>query len=183
MTFRFNFEKTLQAAGVLLHLEEKRMSRLRLLKFLYIADRELLAEAAHPITGDVGYAMKYGPVLSRVYDLIKGTGPRAVEWDDYIHSDGYLVKLVKEPARSKLSKEEVEKLHEIVDRYRGTLDDELSDETHAFPEWKKHYVEGHGGACRIPWEDMLRAQDRDDMIEPVAQEETSRQYLDDLFGA
>ncbi len=76
MNFRFNFEKTLQAAGVLLHLEEKRMSRLRLLKFLDIADRELLAEAAHPITGDVGCAMKYGPVLSRVYDLIKGTGPR-----------------------------------------------------------------------------------------------------------
>jgi uncharacterized phage-associated protein len=183
MNFRFNFEKTLQAAGVLLHLEEKRMSRLRLLKFLYIADRELLAEAAHPITGDVGCAMKYGPVLSRVYDLIKGTGPRAVEWDDYIHSDGYLVKLIKEPARGKLSKEEVEKLYEIVERYRGTHDDELSELTHAFPEWKQHYVADDSGGCRIPWEDMLRAQDRDDMIEPAAEEEKARQYLDDLFGA
>jgi hypothetical protein len=93
------------------------------------------------------------------------------------------VKLVKEPARSKLSKEEVEKLHEIVDRYRGTPDDELSELTHRFPEWKQHYVEGHGNTCRIPREDMLRAQDRDDMIEPAAQEELSRQSLDDLFGA
>ena len=42
MTFRFDFEKTLQAAGVLLNLDGSRMDRIRLLKLLYIADRELL---------------------------------------------------------------------------------------------------------------------------------------------
>ena len=72
MQLRFNFEKSLQAAGVLLQLEEGRMPYLRLLKLLYIADRELLAESAASLTGDRAYAMKHGPVLSHVYSLIKG---------------------------------------------------------------------------------------------------------------
>jgi uncharacterized phage-associated protein len=72
MTFRFDFEKTLQAAGILLSLDGLRMDRIRLLKLLYIVDRELLVQAGRPLTGDVAVAMNYGPVLSRVYDLIRG---------------------------------------------------------------------------------------------------------------
>ncbi len=86
MTFRFNFEKTLQAAGVLLSLDDNRMDRIRLLKLLYIADRELLAEVGRPMTGDIPVAMKYGPVPSRVYDLIKGLAGRTEDWFRYIES-------------------------------------------------------------------------------------------------
>ena len=52
MTFRFDYDKALQAAGVLLSLDGDRMERIRLLKLLYIADRELLAETGRTITGD-----------------------------------------------------------------------------------------------------------------------------------
>ena len=76
MTFRFSFEKRLQAAGVLLGLDGDRMERIRLLKLLYIADRELLAETGRTITGDRVVAMDHGPVLSQVYDLIKGQASR-----------------------------------------------------------------------------------------------------------
>jgi hypothetical protein len=40
---RFNFETSLQEAAYLLHLEAGRMPYLRLLKFMDIAERELLA--------------------------------------------------------------------------------------------------------------------------------------------
>ena len=89
MNFRFHFERALQASAYLLRLDGKRMGYLRLLKLLYIADREWLAETGESITGDRAYAMKYGPVLSNIYDLIKGNGSRAGEWDDYIHTEGY----------------------------------------------------------------------------------------------
>ena len=47
MEFRFNFSRTLQSAAILLKLQpNRRMSYLRLLKLLYIADREMLAERA-----------------------------------------------------------------------------------------------------------------------------------------
>jgi uncharacterized phage-associated protein len=180
--FRFNFNKTVQAAGVLLKLENGQMGRLRLLKFLYIADRELHSETARPITGDTGYAMKHGPVLSRVYDLIKGNGSRATEWEKYFRSEGYLVKLVHDPGRGKLSRGEMEKLHDISSRYREFEDEELSELTHQFKEWKDHY-QGDGGSYVIPWEQVLEAQGRGDMIQAAREEEQAHRYLDEMFGA
>ena len=110
MNFRFHFERALQASAYLLRLDGKRMGYLRLLKLLYIADREWLAETGESITGDRAYAMKYGPVLSSIYDLIQGNGSRAGEWDDYIHTEGYALELVADPGRSELSKGIVQKL-------------------------------------------------------------------------
>ena len=52
--FRFDFDKALQAAGVLLSLDGDRMERIRLLKLLYIADRELLVETLTGVTSRLG---------------------------------------------------------------------------------------------------------------------------------
>src|SRR5438105_4403367 len=66
MHFKFNLKKTVQAAAEFLrHEPGKQMSRLRLIKLLYIADREALLETGRPITSDTIVAMKHGPVLSR----------------------------------------------------------------------------------------------------------------------
>jgi uncharacterized phage-associated protein len=184
MQLRFNFEKSLQAAGVLLHLEEGRMPYLRLLKLLYIADREMLASTASPITGDRGYAMKYGPVLSHLYNLIKGSGPRFEDWDRHIRTQGYAVKLADDPGRGKLSRGEIEKLVEVSERYRNKDQWELSDLTHDFPEWKSHWPdEAESGSFPIPWEEMLTAQGEDaETIQTVEEEERARNYIDGLFG-
>ncbi len=116
MNFRFDFHRTLQASAVLLGLDANRMAYVRLLKLLYIADREWLAEAGRTITGDEAVAMKNGPVLSRVHDLIKGVAPRTDDWNDYIHKVDYSVELRKDPGRGKLSKGEIEKLTEVAER-------------------------------------------------------------------
>ena len=184
MHLRFNFEKTLQAAGVLLRLEDGRMPYLRLLKLLYIADRELLAATASPITGDRGYAMKYGPVLSHVYALIKGGGSRFDEWDRHIRTQGYAVKLANDPGRGKLSRGEIDKLTEVSGRFRDKDQWELSDLTHDFPEWRTHWPEGaEGGSYPISWEDVLAAQgEGPETVAVVEAEEKARNLLDDLFG-
>jgi uncharacterized phage-associated protein len=183
MQLRFNFEKSLQAAGVLLRLEEGRMPYMRLLKLLYIADREMLVESASPITGDRGYAMKYGPVLGHIYALIKGGGSRFADWDKHIQTQGYALKLAEDPGRGKLSRGEIEKLTEISDRYRSKDRWEISDLTHDFPEWKQHWPDGaESGSYWIPWEDMIRAQgENEETIKAVEQEESARNYLADLF--
>jgi uncharacterized phage-associated protein len=184
MQLRFNFEKSLQAAGVLLRLEEGRMPYMRLLKLLYIAERETLAATASPLTGDRGYAMKHGPVLSHIYDLIRGVGPRFDEWDKYIRTQGYAVKLADDPGRGKLSRGEVEKLTEVSERYRNRDHWELSDLTHEFPEWRAHWPDGaEAGSYPIPWEDVLAAQGEGaETIQVVQEEEAARHYIDTLFG-
>jgi uncharacterized phage-associated protein len=185
MHFRFNFEKCLQAAGVLLRLEEGRMSYMRLLKLLYVADREMLASTASPLTGDQAYAMRFGPVLSRTYSLIKETDFRFGEWSRFLQTQGYAIKLVADPGRGRLSKGEIEKLTEISERYRLKDQWELSDLTHDFPEWKRHWPDtADNGSYPIPWEDMLLAQtEGEDVARIVEQEEKCRIYMDKIFGS
>lgn len=70
--FRFHPEKAVEAAAVLLKLHSKPIKYLGLLKMLYVADRIALERIEQPITGDHYVSMDYDPVLSSVYDLIKG---------------------------------------------------------------------------------------------------------------
>jgi len=74
MYFHFSTKKIIEAGAVLLGCRsQRRMSYLRLLKLLYMADRESLKETGWPIIGTQPVAMDYGPVHSEVYDLVKGT--------------------------------------------------------------------------------------------------------------
>ena len=66
--FTFHIEKAIQASALLLKLKGGRMKYIGLLKMLYIADRIALERLEMPITGDCYFSMKYGPVLSKVYD-------------------------------------------------------------------------------------------------------------------
>ena len=119
MNFRFKSLKTTQAAAVLLALDGDSMDRMRLLKLLYIADRELLAESGRTLTGDRAVAMKNGPVLSRIYDLIKGIAVSPEDWGRYLRSEGYKVMLLGDPGHGELTKREIEKLHDLTERYRS----------------------------------------------------------------
>jgi uncharacterized phage-associated protein len=180
MNFRFDFDKALQAAGVLLSLDGDRMERFRLLKLLYIADRELLAETGRTIMGDRAIAMRHGPVLSQVYDLIKGEASRAGEWGRFVHTMNHAVELRKDPGRGELSRGEIEKLAEVTDRYRNVDDWALSEATHDFAEWGKNFAPGADAA--IPWRDVLAAQGREELVEIIERDEMDRRYLDELFG-
>lgn len=136
MPFRFNPSKTIQATGVLLRASPHlRMSRLRLLKLLYIADRENLRLTGQPITGDRVVAMHNGPVLSHTYDCIKGTGPIQAEWDRYFASEWQDV-LLKEPTSTgDLCPHEIALLQRVAEERQNKEDYDLAVETHDFPEW------------------------------------------------
>jgi hypothetical protein len=118
--------------------------------------------------------------LTSVYDFIKGSGSKAGLWDDFIHTEGYAVELVADPGRGELSRAIVEKLTDIFERYRHLGDFELSELTHEFPEWANHY--NNGGSSPIPWQDMLKAQSKPDMVAVVEHDETARHAFDEFFG-
>ena len=98
MVFRFNIEKTIQAIAAFLHFHRAtEMSYLRMLKLLYLADRESLKETGRPITGDRVVAMEHGPVLSSVYDLIKGEHTAWPLWSKFLGKKGYRIELLQDP--------------------------------------------------------------------------------------
>jgi uncharacterized phage-associated protein len=179
MTFPFNSLKTTQAAAVLLSLDGGSMDRMRLIKLLYIADRELLAESGRTLTGDRAVAMKNGPVLSRTYDLIKGTVNSPEDWDRSLRSMGYKVVLVEDPGRGELTKREVAKLHDVTERYRPVPTPALSAHTHKFPEWRNNHVPGTSKP--IPWSDALEATGHKDKIEAIEKRLEEQRLIDSLF--
>ena len=156
MHFTFDLDKTIQAAAELLRLEMgQQMSRLRLLKLLYIADREALRDTGWPITGDTVVAMKHGPVLDTFYNVIKGEDARSPTLDRYIQQRGHQLTLIEDPGKGRLNRYEVRKLRELSDHYRNASDWDIAEETHEFQEWKDN---DPGNSSRpIPLEDILSA--------------------------
>ncbi len=147
--------KTTQAAGLLISLHGGNITRLRLLKLLYIADRECLAETLRPITWDSAVAMDNGPVLSNTYDLIKGTGPSGGDWDRHIRALGSrCMTLVSDADVDRLSRHEMNKLRDVAKRFDELDDYELADYTHDFQEWIQNKPDK--GTCNpISFDDRL----------------------------
>lgn len=167
MSWHLDQERITQAAAFLMKCGgEARVQYLKLLKLLYFADRCSLAEKGRPITGDKPVAMKFGPVLSTIYDYI--TADSWVDhsyWDQYFKTSGCDVELVSDPGTAKLSRYDRRILTEIHGAH-GNMDGfDLSEASHLFPEWVKsnerRLAEGTGSA-EIPIEEILKALGFDD---------------------
>src|SRR5262245_3077038 len=103
--------KTIQAIGVFLRQDGVRcMNYMRLLKLLYIADREALRHTGRTIVGGPVVAMERGPVLEEVYDLIQGRHRQMPLWDEYLRTSHFNLRLVKDPDVGQLSRSEIETL-------------------------------------------------------------------------
>lgn len=177
IAFTFDRQKAIEAAGVILKRKDsRRLKYLLLLKMLYMADRKAVTDRLFPITGDIVYAMKFGPVLSHVKEMIDRP---AEGWDDYIETLGYDVQLVKDPGCDHLSPYEVAELTSIADSY--TDDDRWSvvSLTHEFPEWKKHYREGT--STQIPPEDIAEAVGRGQDIGALEEEAEEERLMSSLL--
>ena len=87
----FNIEKLIQACNYLLKKSNGVQNYTKLIKLLYLADKESLKNSLQTITGDTYVSMDNGPVLSNLFDLIKGKyhGRAQNLWDSRFIRDGY----------------------------------------------------------------------------------------------
>ena len=149
------------------------MPYIHLLKVLYIADREYLAEHGYMITGDKVVAMTHGPVLSRILNMIKGRARSSGIWQASIKTSGkYNIRLVSDPGDGDLSRAITAKLDVVFGRFGKLEPFRVVQLTHDFPEWSKHYTVGT--STLIPWQEILRAQGKEQM-EPIATEQIKLQ--------
>jgi uncharacterized phage-associated protein len=143
MSFRFNEQKSIQLAAIFLEMRGGEMKHLKLIKLMYLADREALKRWGHSITGDRYVSMDKGPVLSNVLNLIHDERNPNQEvtglvWSDCIQeSDPHTVKLVRTPAVRPLSQAEMELAEEIFKLYGRENRWKLVEMTHQFPEYIK----------------------------------------------
>ncbi len=181
----FNAKKTIAAAGEILRRQPgRRTNYMRLLKLLYIANRDCIAEKGRAICGDRIYAMPRGPVMSRALDLIKGQDPQSPEWSASIERDRYDVQLVNDPGNLALSKLEIRILQSVCERFADYDEWELVEWCHKnLPEFIKHDPDKTGNARElIPPAEIFSAVGRGDEMTELLAETNASLAFSRLFG-
>jgi len=136
--FVFDDRKAAQAAVYLLRRSGGTMKYVKLLKLMYLADRQAFVETGYPITGAKMVSMDKGPVLSEVYSQITWGDAAETPWSRLIAADAdYRVSLRPDVGELLyLSEYDEDVLGQVFDKF-GDLDPwALVRFTHTLPEWK-----------------------------------------------
>ena len=152
----FNEAKATQAAARFLRLRGGRMSYVKLIKLLYLADREALIRWGRPITTDCYVSTDNGPVVSRIDDLIRNEPiPNSVRiWGKFISAaEDYEVCLLGDPGSGELSPAEEQLIDEVFGQHGQKSRWAIVDYTYGLPEW----TNPDGGALPIEYHDILKA--------------------------
>lgn len=179
--FQFDERKAADAAAFLIQLHGGKLNHMKLIKLLYVAERTSLDRFGRPIVGDRYVSMKWGPVVSKIYDLIKGEDEFPA-WSVLIEkSSPTTVALRAKPDLGSLSDADIEILTEVAELYRKIDQFKLSDMTHEeFAEWRNP-----GNSSReIPVERILEVLGKSpEEIERVKRSAEEKRHFDKLFGA
>lgn len=141
--FMFTARKVAQMTAVFAEKQGGAINILKLIKLLYLSDRESLNQHGMPISFDHPMSMDKGPMLSKTLDLINGFvgGSDAAKWEEWIsYRDNYNVSVTRQFTREdldELSDIDLDVLLATWHRF-GKLDQwELVEYTHKYcTEWK-----------------------------------------------
>jgi hypothetical protein len=137
--FRFNEKKTTQVAALFIKKHGGTLNYTKLIKLLYLADRESLRQWNRPITGDDYVSMGKGPVLSKTYDLINyEPDPKFPPfWHTCIKKEAYDVSLLADPGHNELNKAESDIIEEIYLQFKDNDWRDMIRICHDIcPEWR-----------------------------------------------
>jgi uncharacterized phage-associated protein len=184
MTSYFNAKKAVQAAGVLLRAHGKRMSHLRLLKLLYIAERKSIKDDGCPLVGGHFVAMNHGPLHDDVYQLIKGEHRRYSIWAGHVARVGqHDIVLERDTGVDELSEYEIRLLNTISEENEHLDDFTLAEFTHEFEEWRAAWEAREGRkANRISLESVVNASRDESDRSAVIQALKERALFDGLHA-
>ncbi|MBF0602609.1 MAG: SocA family protein [Nitrospirae bacterium] len=155
----FDEIKVSQVAAFFLNkTQEGRMPHLKLMKLMYLADREAIRTMGLPITWDYPVSMPHGPVLSMTLDLMNGnvrSSPGG--WEDWVSAkENHEVssRTIFEPDRlTKLSRAEISVLESVWQQFREMNQWKIRDWTHDHcSEWQ----DPHGSSFPISFDSMAR---------------------------
>jgi hypothetical protein len=138
MTPRFDEVKATQIAAELLELHGGVIPYLKLVKLMYLIEREGLLRWGIPLTNDELYSMHNGCVMSRVHDLITEEQLPQSYWRQFISAPfgDHEVRLDRKPELEDVSEAERELIREIFATYGRWGRWDLADFTHKLPEYR-----------------------------------------------
>lgn len=180
----FNERKVAQMSAYLLSKGGGEYEHLKLMKLLYLSDRESLNQTGFSISNDFFVSMPHGPVLSQTLSLINGEF-NEIEggWDEWISDTAnYKVSVRHKVDRNhldELSDYDIEIMNQIWAKFGQMTVWEIRDYTHDHcAEWK----DPHGSSMPIPTERIFLALGRDkDLAVELATEVDAHKQISCLF--
>lgn len=127
-----NVRKAAQVAAFFISRSAFPQGRMKLIKLMYLADREALSEYGFPITDDEPYSLAKGPILSHSLNLLRGISTDA-QWSEWVTArDGYTL---ARDVRSvddfdELSEAEIDVLNRTWNKFGTWTGEKLSTYTH-----------------------------------------------------
>lgn len=154
----FSQAKTAQMAASFLSKANGQLNIVKLMKLLYLAEREALEKFGFSISDDRFVSMNLGPVLSDTYNLINGEERDSAVWDEWIsdraqHSVALNREINSRDDLDELSNAELSVIETIWQRFGHMTQWELVDYTHQhLPEWRNP----NGSSTPIEVKDILQ---------------------------
>lgn len=152
-----NLGSTMGAIEFIIKHTEPELSHKKLLKLLYLADRESLFRFGWPITCDNPEALEKGPVLEHVFRLLKDESAENRDiFLTFFNVSENRISSKRDFTSDWLSENNQEILEEICKQYGNFSGQELSEYTHELPEWE--------GLIPMTWETVLKKNCREGML-------------------
>jgi hypothetical protein len=180
MNFPVNERKATAAVARLLEKSGGEAEYLRIIKLIYLADRDSIIRRGVPIIGGRYFSMRCGPTIGEVMNFVnlERVAPR---WGDHISPRrGNILKLTALPDYGSLSQPEID----ILD---GVVEEHASRTTAELVKWCHHYCREYErvfwGRKNIEIESILRAGGKTaDRIHRVVKEAEELAELDAVLA-
>ena len=168
IVFSYLEEKAVAAARLLLLLEDKSVDITRLIKLLYLCERESLLQRNNPIFGDSYKSLPFGPAVQVTYSKLQAS------WGGLLRH-GHLVILKEDRGIAALSKKQVNLITQVSENFLSLEDWQLTDYCYKLPEYQY-------SKDSILVRELLKFLGKTpEEIESIAQEAKRDQHIRDCF--
>jgi hypothetical protein len=158
----FDQNKVLQIIAYLLSLNKNKMNFLKLMKELYLIDRESIKERDTSVSGDAYFSLPHGPILSATKNLLDDLKSGEANGDnlfkgfltvdkDTPNYSIYTVALKENPGYDLLSEKDIEYITIVSNRFKKYSLKKIEDFTHGLPEW----TDPKSGNAKIRFQDIM----------------------------
>jgi uncharacterized phage-associated protein len=133
-SFPFDGQKATEVCARFVALSGKRINILKLVKLVYLLDRESIARRGVPVVGGVYLSMRNGPVTSEILDLVNAgrLWNCDTNWEYYISDrQNHEIELVRDPGSEHLSVFEMQLIEELWHLHEHEDQWALADWCHA----------------------------------------------------
>jgi uncharacterized phage-associated protein len=185
--FEFDFEKMVAAVTYLASRKLPELSKGKICKLLFLADRAHIVRFGRPIIGDLHCALEHGPILSKTLKYLDAVEAGNLTTESirrlaeclqverrYSHPHFHATNAVEMDA---LSRSDAESLADVVTQYGANTFSELRTITHGFAAYKRAWDGHNGNAADMRFEDLFEDEDADDIVVGAKEEMIENSYL------